>query len=91
MAGYVFIATNPFKKHIRKYKRNRSLLKELETKLQRIKINPSQVGKLLSGNLHGYRSTRILSNFRLVFRIDEKNKKIYLFSLSPRRKNYSKV
>lgn len=83
------VATEHFSKSIRKNKKNTALLCELENKVQRLKETPHSIGKRLSGNLHGLYSTRIMSDFRLIFRIDEKQKTVYLYALASRRKNYS--
>lgn len=50
--------------------------------------NPSSVGGYLSGRLHGYKSFRILKNYRTIFRISESENKVYLIAIDHRKNDY---
>ena len=43
-----------------------SLPKETMEKIKKLQENPESLGDRLSGNLYGYRSIRIIKNFRLI-------------------------
>lgn len=88
MPEWIVKRTDTFLKYLKKHKTNRKLLSGLDKKIERLKENPSVVGKVLAGNLHGHRSTRLMKNFRLIFYIDDKNKIVYLEALDHRKDVY---
>ena len=80
--------TDTFDQTLKKYKKNNELLSELDKKIKRLQIDPENVGGYLSGSLHGYKSTRLVKNFRLIFSIDKKNKIVYLEAIDHRKNVY---
>ena len=80
--------TDTFLKHIKKHKNNKELLDELDKKIKRLKEDPNVIGGMLSGSLHGYRSTRLTEKFRLIFKIDEEEQTVFLVALDHRGKIY---
>lgn len=84
--NWKIISTERFQKEFKKHKKDQELLRALENKIQRLKKDPYSVGARLSGNLHGYKSTRIVKNFRLIFRID--NNQVILSAIDHRKFDY---
>lgn len=64
------------------------MLQELESKIKRLQEEPLSIGGILSGKLHGIRSTRVAGKFRLLFQIDEKEQIVYLIALDHRGEVY---
>ena len=60
----------------------------LDKKIQKLKEDPESIGGFLSGKLHGYKSTRIVRKFRLIFRISNQENKIYLSAIDHRKTSY---
>lgn len=85
---YEIFGTDSFSGAVKKQKKNKRLLNELEKKIQKLKENPENVGKDLSGGLTGHKSTRLVKKFRLIFKIDKKNKRVYLEALDHRKYVY---
>ena len=85
---YEIIVTENFSKEFKKHKKDGEFAKVLDNKIQRLKNSPNDVGGYLSGKLHGCKSTRIIKRFRLIFKIDEKTKKVYLISIDHRKSVY---
>jgi len=85
---WVIKRTDTFLKHIKKHKNNKELLDELDKKIKRLKEDPNVIGGMLSGSLHGYRSTRLTGKFRLIFKIDEEQQAVFLVALDHRGKVY---
>jgi len=83
------IWTKNFKKDLRKHRKDGQLLDALEKKIERLKEDPYSVGGYLSGQLHGYKSTRILGKYRLVFRIEDDL--VYLVALDHRKFDYEGI
>ena len=81
---YKLIATETFRKNLKKHSKNHELVNELDKKLQKLKERPNSVGKRLSGALHSYKSTRISTRFRLIFSI--KDNSVFLEALDHRGK-----
>ena len=81
--------TKNFKKDLRKHSKNRKFIDALEKKIERLRETPEVVGGYLSGQLHGYKSTRIAGKFRLVFRIREEV--VYLIALDHRKSDYEGI
>ena len=82
------IATETFSREIKKYKKNNQFMGALEKKIQRIKKDPVNVGGRLAGRLHGYKSTRIIKKYRLVFLVDEVNSTVLLIGIDHRKFDY---
>lgn len=85
---WIIKRTDTFLKHIKKHKNNKELLNELDKKIKRLKEDPNVIGGMLSGSLHGYRSTRLTGKFRLIFKIDEEGQTVFLVALDHRGKVY---
>ncbi len=81
---WVIKRTDPFLKDLKRHRKNYELLQELDAKLRRLEEDPSVIGGELSGNLVGKRSTRLAAKFRLIFKIDEAEKVIYLLAIDHR-------
>ena len=86
--NYEIIITNTFSKEFKKHKKDKEFVNALDKKIERLKNSPDNVGGFLSGKLHGYKSTRIIRKFRLIFKIGEQENKVYLFSIDHRKSIY---
>ena len=86
--NYEIIITNTFSKEFKKHKKDKEFVNALDKKIERLKNSPENVGGFLSGKLHGYKSTRIIRKFRLIFKIVEQENKVYLFSIDHRKSIY---
>ena len=86
--SYEIVITDTFSKEFKKYKKDTEFINALEKKIQRLKEDPQHVGGFLSGNLHGYKSTRIIRKFRLTFKINEQENKVYLTAIDHRKSAY---
>jgi len=84
------INTDTFSKKVKKHKKSREFMEALDKRLERLKEDPKGVGGYLSARLHGYKSTRIIGKFRLIFRIDGKEKKVYLIAVDHRKFDYGR-
>ena len=82
---YEIVITDTFSKEFKKHKKNSEFINALDKKLGRLKENPNNVGGFLSGKLHGYKSTRIIRKFRLIFKIAEQEKRVYLSAIDHRK------
>ena len=82
------IQTETFSKGFKKYKRNREFVTALNKKILRLKENPESVGKELAGRLHGYKSTRLITKFRLIFKISNQENSVFLVGFDHRKFNY---
>ncbi|MBU4116267.1 MAG: hypothetical protein KKG94_00825 [Nanoarchaeota archaeon] len=82
------ITTKTFSKAFKKYKKDSEFTKVIEQKIKRFKENPHNVGGNLSGKLKGYKSTRIIRKFRLLFKIVAD--KVYLISIDHRKFDYKR-
>jgi len=90
IALYEVCATATFAKSLRQHRRNAALVREVDRKLSRLQVAPEQVGGALAGKLHGYRSTRVLRKFRLIFSIDVDARRVLLHALNHRKDAYSR-
>ncbi len=88
MSEWKVISTETFSSVIKKHKKDKQLLNELDKKIKRLQDDPHSVGGYLSGRLHGSKSTRLVGKYRLVFEIDEKGKSVYLKALDHRKFDY---
>lgn len=70
--------TDSFIRSLKEHKRNAELLRALGNKFERLQHDPKAVGGKLSGELHTWRSTRLIRKFRLLFKIDETKQIVYL-------------
>ena len=88
MPSWTIDRTDTFLKYLKKHRNNHELLIELDNKIKRLIEEPHNVGGNLAGNLHGNMSTRLAKNFRLIFRIDNKNNTVYLLAIDHRKDVY---
>lgn len=81
-------STDTFSKEFKKHKKDGEFFKAIDNKIKRLKEDPYSVGDRLSGNLHGYWSTRIIKNFRLIFKIVDDKREVYLNAIDHRKSGY---
>ena len=86
--SYEIVITDTFSKEFKKHKKDGEFVNALDKKIERVKEDPNNVGGFLSGKLHGYKSTRIVRKFRLIFKIAEQEKKVYLSAIDHRKSAY---
>jgi mRNA-degrading endonuclease RelE of RelBE toxin-antitoxin system len=60
---YEIFRTDSFLEDVKKQKKNKQLLNELDKKIQKLKENSHNIGGNLSGRLAGFKSTRLVKNF----------------------------
>lgn len=86
----VWIIERPdeFLKDVSKHRKNRELFIALDNKIKRLEIEPESVGGKLAGRLYGNQSTRLVRKYRLIFRIDEANHKVFLLAIDHRDNAY---
>ena len=82
---YEIKVTDTFSREFKKHDKDREFVSALDKKVKKLKENPSSIGGFLSGKLHGYKSTRIVRKFRLIFKIDEQSKIVYLSAIDHRK------
>lgn len=85
---WIVEASEEFSSVVRKHRKNRQLLAELDKKIRRLEEDPESVGGHLSGALHGMKSTRLVRTHRLIFRISATEKKVVLLALDHRGHSY---
>ena len=84
------VSTETFFKEFKKFKDDGKFVKVLDSKIKRLKENPESVGGYLSGNLHGYKSTRIVGKFRLIFKIHKERSVVVLSAIDKRKFGYNR-
>lgn len=82
--------TETFLKEFKKHRKDREFVDALDKKIIRLQENPESVGGFLSGQLHGYKSTRILGKFRLIFKIVPAESVVYLVAIDHRKFDYTR-
>ena len=82
--------TDIFSKEFKKHKKDGEFVRALGAKLERLKENPENVGGYLSDRLHGYKSTRIVGKYRLVFKIVREENAVYLTAIDHRKFGYER-
>ncbi len=80
--------TDTFLEALKEHKKNTELLAALDKKMQRLAQDPHSVGGKLAGVLHGWQSTRLMRKFRLLFKIQEDTKTVYLGAIDHRKEAY---
>ena len=90
MMSWNVVVTESFSKTFKKYKKNKEFSAALESKIQRLKENPEAVGGYLAGRLHGYKSTRLVGKFRLIFKVSKPDNNVYLIAIDHRKFNYER-
>ena len=87
--SYGIERTETFLREFRKHKKDSEFLNALDKKITRLIEDPEKVGGYLSGKLHGYKSTRIIRKFRLIFKIVKEQNKVYLMAIDHRKVVYA--
>ena len=82
------IRTDRFSEEFRKLERDRQFVDALDKKIKR--LEDPNIGGYLSGKLHGYKSIRLLKNYRIIYRLDENEKKVYLVAIDHRKYDYER-
>lgn len=90
MMEWKIISTETFSKQFQKHKKDGEFVKALDNKIKRFQEDPENVGGYLSGKLHGYKSTRILKNLRLVFKIIHETHEVHLMAIDHRKFDYER-
>ncbi len=85
---WIVETTETLSKNVKKHSKNSELLSALDAKIRRLEQDPNSVGGKLAGALHGKQSTRLVRKYRLIFQIDENNKKVYLLAIDHRKDAY---
>ena len=88
MSQWEILRTDTFLKDLKKLRKIDELIVKLDKKIQRLKEDPSSIGKQLHGELHPSMSTRIYKKYRLIFQIDAKKNKLYLEAIDHRKDIY---
>lgn len=83
------IRTDRFSEEFKKFDKNKQFVDALDKKIKRLQEDPN-IGGYLSGRLHGYKSIRLVGNFRILFRTDEKEKRVYLVAIDHRGYDYDR-
>jgi len=84
------VVTDTFSKEFKKYKKDREFFSALDKKIKRLQENPENIGGYLSGNLKGYKSTRILRKLRLIFKIVSDKLEVQLSAIDHRKFDYKR-
>jgi len=87
--GWSVIRTHRFSEEFRKFEKNKEFVDALDKKIKRLEEDPN-IGGFLAGNLHGYKSFRLLKNFRILYRVDEAENKVYLVAIDHRKYDYKR-
>ncbi len=82
------VSTETFSRQFQKHKKEGDFIKSLNNKIKRLQENPENVGGYLSGKLAGYKSTRILKKFRLIFKIINEKQEVHLMAIDHRKFDY---
>ena len=82
------IRTERFSREFKKLEKNVEFVNALDKKIKRFKEDPHSIGGYLSGRLHGYKATRLVRKFRILFRISEEDKTVYLVAIDHRGHDY---
>jgi addiction module RelE/StbE family toxin len=82
------IRTNSFNKSIKRYKKDKLLIKRLKTQIKKI-INNPETGDPLKGNKKGERKIYI-PPFRLLYSYNSNKNTLYLLDFDNRDKIYKK-
>lgn len=84
------VRSEAFERELRKHKKNKSFLSALESKIKRLRQAPETVGGWLAGELHRFKSTRIMGKFRLLFQPIPAERTVKLISIDHRKFNYDR-
>ena len=90
MMAWRIVTTRIFSQKFKKYKRDKEFIDALNYKIERLKQDPENIGGYLSGRLQGYKSTRIIRKFRLIFKVIKKENSVYLIAIDHRKFDYKR-
>ena len=82
--------TTSFSASFGRFSKNRTFIDVLDKKIRRLREDPYSVGGNLAGRLHGKKATRIIGKFRIIFRIDESLRRVYLLAIDHRKFDYKR-
>jgi len=85
---YEVIATDEFEKQVHIYRKRNEFLRALDKLIKRLEQDPHSIGGKLVGPLHGKNSTRVLGKWRVIFRVDDNNVRVYVLACRHRREGY---
>jgi mRNA-degrading endonuclease RelE of RelBE toxin-antitoxin system len=88
MMDWELIEAKTFSENFKTHKRDGEFTHALDKKMQRLRQDPDSVGGFLAGRLHGYKSTRIIRKYRLIFKIDEERHMVILMAIDHRKNDY---
>ena len=77
------IRTDRFSEEFKKLEKNKEFVDALDKKIKKLMEDPS-IGGYLSGKLHGYKSIRLVRKYRILFKINEPEMKVYLIAIDHR-------
>jgi mRNA-degrading endonuclease RelE of RelBE toxin-antitoxin system len=80
--------TETFLEALKVHKKNAALIHALNRKITRLQEDPASIAGWLAGQLHRWRSTRLIKNFRLLFRIDTTGQRVILGAIDHRKDIY---
>jgi len=86
---WIVIISERFSEEFKKFEKDKQFVDALESKIKRLQENPD-IGGHLAGRLHGYKSIRLVRKYRIIFRVDEGEKKIYLVAIDHRGYDYKR-
>ena len=87
--SWKILKTHRFSEELKTLIKQKLLLEALNKKIQRLKQDPN-IGGFLAGNLHKHKSVRLIDKYRLIFKVDEAKRKIYLVAIDHRKHNYTR-
>jgi mRNA-degrading endonuclease RelE of RelBE toxin-antitoxin system len=90
MMAWSVISTETFSREFKKHRKDGEFVKILDNKIKRLQEDPENVGGYLSRKLFGYKSTRILKNLRLVFKIVNEKHEVHLMAIDHRKFGYER-
>ncbi|WP_456473666.1 type II toxin-antitoxin system RelE family toxin [Candidatus Pyrohabitans sp.] len=79
--------TKAFQKNIKKFRKNKEIVEGLMGRIEKIIENPD-CGKPLKYALSSYRSVRVKSRYRLIYKVDEERKEVILVAFGHRKRIY---
>jgi addiction module RelE/StbE family toxin len=88
MESWEIFRTDNFLKDLKKFRKVNELLVELDKKIQRLRHEPRSLGKRLHGELSSSMSTRLYRKYRLIYQVDDIEKRVYLESIDHRKDVY---
>ncbi len=77
---WTVIRTDRFSEEFKRFEKDKEFVDALDKKIKRLEEDPT-IGGFLAGKLHGYKSIRLVKNFRVLYRIDEDEKKFFWLRL----------